>query len=324
MIRPKANHESGFTLIELLVVIVVITLLTGLLLVAVQSAREASRRLQCTNNLKQMGLAIQNYASSASVLPAAYQTRVTDIVTELGNNWAWGTMILPHMDNAPLYNAINLFSMIHDSPNQTVRQVRVSSYLCPSSDDFGSVVVQSQIGSPLISDLAPGNYVASAGRRAGSGRTRSFDGRAYWLEGEQDGAMYINSALNPSEITDGTSYTLMTGERSRNLADAAWIGVLPWSSGIVCTRRSPQECVFDDILVLGHSGPENLKGTNEWVDRPNYPSSQPDGYASRHPGGCNFLFCDGSVRMLKDTIDPKVFSFLATRSAREVLSSDDY
>jgi prepilin-type processing-associated H-X9-DG protein len=109
------------------------------------------------------------------------------------------------------------------------------------------------------------------------------------------------------------------------------IGTLPIGSGKICTSpgNPTQECVFTNILVLGHTGPENtgpenVAGQPVWVDTPDYRAASADAYRSRHSGGCNFLFCDGSVRFLKETINPRAFAFLATRADGEIVDADGF
>src|SRR4051794_12472450 len=133
-------RRHGFTLIELLVVIVIIAVLIALLLPAVQAAREAARRATCVNNLKQIGLALHNYHDSFNVFPPGYvsaQTRGSHPVfdgNDIGMGWAWGSMILPQMEQAPITNAINFSLSSYHAENDTVTYVRMTSYICPSDN----------------------------------------------------------------------------------------------------------------------------------------------------------------------------------------------
>jgi prepilin-type processing-associated H-X9-DG protein len=194
--------------------------------------------------------------------------------------------------------------------SMTVRSGCMGAFLCPSSPEIGPVVLKNAAGASLITDLSPGQYVASAGQ----------------LEVEEfpasnNGVFYRNSRNGVRSITDGTSTTLMAGERSRNVADATWVGVIPYSQ--VCTNpKWPiKSCETANVMVLGHTGPSP---DQRWVDVPNYKGAGADDFWSLHAGGCNFLFCDGSVRFIKETVNPQIFSFLSTRAGGEVVSADQF
>ncbi len=208
--RPK----TGFTLIELLVVLAVVGLLIALLLPAVQAAREAARRIGCQNNLKQIGVALHAYHASLGTLPPAYATKYLGpqiYGRELGDGWAWGSMVLPWLEQNALHAAINYETPIVDEGNHTVRSTRLAVFLCPSSPDFGATSYHYPKPLPeLPADLAPSQYVACAGQGS---------------SGRGEGAFGTNSAIPFHAITDGTAQTLMIGERSRNVADATWVGV---------------------------------------------------------------------------------------------------
>jgi prepilin-type N-terminal cleavage/methylation domain-containing protein/prepilin-type processing-associated H-X9-DG protein len=313
MSRRRHEPARGFTLIELLVVIAIIAVLIGLLLPAVQAAREAARRMHCSNNMKQLGLAFHNYHSTHDAFPPGYisSTQTSESNSpETGPGWGWGTMSLQALEQPALYNAANFSLAIVDPGSITVRSIRLNAFLCPSSVGEGPVILKDAAGVVLVTDLAAGNYVASAGQ----------------LEVEEfpssnNGVFYRNSRVGVRDVTDGTSSTLMVGERSRNLADATWVGVIP--SARVCTKPEwrVQECETANVMVLGHTGPSP---DQRWVDVPNYKGAGADDFWSLHPGGCNFLFCDGSVRFVKESINPKVFSYLSTRAGGEVVAADQY
>ncbi len=317
MRRISASRSSrAFTLIELLVVIAIIAVLIALLLPAVQAAREAARRSQCTNNLKQIGLAMHNYHGTHDTFPPGYVSLVQAAgsnSTEVGPGWAWGALILNNLEQASLYNAANFSVPITDPASVTVRTVRLNSFTCPSSVGRDGPVTLTNAdsgGTVLVNDLSPGQYVGCAGQL-------EVDDYAHM----NNGLFFRNSRVGLRDITDGSSTTLMAGERSRNLADATWVGAIPTAR--VCTNpawKNP-DCEPANVMVLGHTGPSPNHG---WVDVPNYKAAGSDDFWSLHPGGCNFLFADGSVRFIKESVNPQTFSFLSTRAGGEVIGGDQY
>jgi prepilin-type N-terminal cleavage/methylation domain-containing protein/prepilin-type processing-associated H-X9-DG protein len=312
--RYRSRRAHGFTLIELLVVIAVIGVLIALLLPAVQSARASARRTQCTNNLKQIGLAMHNYHASLNVFPPGYISLTVGNQpngNEVGPGWGWGTMLLNALEQGPLFSATNFNLPITDPSARTVRESNLSVFLCPSSVGSGPVLLADSSNNPLLGDLSAGQYIASAGQ------FEPGDSPA-----DNNGVFYRNSRISLRDITDGSSLTLMVGERSRNLADATWVGAV--ASAVVCTNPQwpVRNCEPSNVLVLGHTGP--VVGEQPWVDVPNYKGAGADDFWSLHPGGCNFLFCDGSVRFIKETVNPTVFSSLATRASGEIVSADQF
>ncbi|WP_435007606.1 DUF1559 domain-containing protein [Tundrisphaera lichenicola] len=308
------RSRRAFTLIELLVVIAIIGVLLGLLLPAVQASREAARRSQCVGHLKQIAVAMHNYHSTHDTFPPGYITATQSgqlNSPETGPGWAWGSLILNNLEQSAAYNATNFSLPITSPGSSTVRELRLSVFLCPSSPDFGPIRLTDSNNQVLIQDLSPSNYVASAGQ---------FEVIEY--PATNNGVFYRNSRVGVRDIQDGTSGTLMAGERSRNVADATWVGVIPFAQACTSPSWHERECEPNaNVMVLGHTGPSP---NQVWVDVPNYKDAGADDFWSLHPGGCNFLFCDGSVRFVKETINPKVFSALSTRAGGEVISSDQY
>jgi prepilin-type N-terminal cleavage/methylation domain-containing protein/prepilin-type processing-associated H-X9-DG protein len=312
--RATSRGLAGFTLIEVLVVITIIALLIALLLPAVQAAREGARRTQCGNNLKQIGLAMHIYHDSHGVFPPAYLSAVKnpgDEYPELGPGWGWGSMILAPLDLVPLYNAINYTMPITDAGSGTVRRAMISAYLCPSSGPDGPVSLRvGERGPVMITDIPPGQYVASAGQ---------------WeiedVPASNNGVFYRGSHVALRDITDGTGQTLLVGERSRNVCDATWVGAIP--SMVICTNPSwrVRDCATSNVMVMANTGPWE---DEPWVNVPNHKGAKADDFWSLHPGGCNFLLGDGSVRFIKESVYPTVFSALATRAGGEVVGSDQF
>jgi prepilin-type processing-associated H-X9-DG protein len=216
--------------------------------------------------------------------------------------FGWAVPLLSKLEQAPLYNAVNMDLPIPLPEQSTARSATVSIFLCPSSSGSGPVQLDFSgwvIGSD---DIAPSQYVASSGQ---------FDPQKT-LADDADGIFYHNSHISTRDIIDGTSSTVLVGERSRNVADAAWIGAIGLPVGRICTKPNwpKRGCESTCMLILGRPTSINGKGTG------------PDGFWSLHPGGCNFLFGDGGVRFLKETIAPQVLTSLSNRAGNEIIDAE--
>jgi prepilin-type N-terminal cleavage/methylation domain-containing protein/prepilin-type processing-associated H-X9-DG protein len=346
--RSRSLRRSGFTLIELLVVIAIIAVLIGLLLPAVQAAREAARRAQCVNNLKQIGIALHNYHDAHQVFPPGYVSAVDKTVTDacgqdaengksvdLGPGWAWGSMILPQLEQQPAYNAVNFNLAVTFPANSTASTLSLTTYLCPS-DSGGPALVPvladppdpnnagSFSGSAVLTRVSRGNYVGMFGLGeicAASGASSQPNVGGF---GQAAGIFYRNSNTSLNSVTDGTSQTIAVGERSHNLSYVTWTArtVGGWlgktalfEGGRDQFSASPEEAW---TMVLGPVGLEDGERTI------NNPRAHVEDYWSQHPGGANFVFADGSVHFLKSTLSPAPWRALATRASGEVISADSY
>ena len=342
-----AARSRGFTLIELLVVISIIAVLIALLLPAVQAAREAARRAQCINNLKQIGVALHNYLSTHDVFPPGYVSAINKTILnpcdqdaenassiDLGPGWAWGSLILPQMEQQPLSNSINFSLSVGFKANDTCSTTSITAFLCPS--DPGPSVIPvfadppdpnkpgSFSGMNIVDYVSRGNYVGMWGIGevcAGSGPN---DAPNIGSIGNPAGIFRRNSSTRIASITDGTSNTIAVGERSHNLSYVTWTArsIGGWlgktsliDGGTDRFNPSPEECW---IQILGPAG---LEDGNRTI---NQDQAHVEDYWSRHPGGANMLFGDGSVRFLKSTISANTWRALATRSFNEVISADSY
>ncbi len=344
------SHTKGFTLIELLVVIAIIAVLIALLLPAVQSAREAARRAGCVNNLKQIGLALHNYEQAMGVFPPGYVSSILMTVldacnqdaelgqtVDLGTGWAWGSMILPYLEQQPLYNSMNFNLSVAYHDNDTCSLTVLTVYLCPS--DFGPSVVPvfddppdpanpgSYNGTHICDTLSRGNYVGMYGLGEICSQSNALDApnnNSLGPLGTHAGIFYRNSATRISAVTDGLSNTTMVGERSHNLSYVTWVArsIGGWlgktslvEGGTDQFNPSPEECWTQ---VMGPCGLEDGLRTI------NNPEAHVEDYWSMHPGGANFTFGDGSVHFLKSSINPIPWRALATRAYGEVVSADSY
>ncbi len=293
---PARNVARGFTLIELLVVIAIIAVLIALLLPAVQQAREAARRAQCKNNLKQVGLALHNYHEIANGFPAGWigVNATGQPFVDGGNGWGWAARILPQIDQGPLYNKLNFSLPVTDASNATIRTTTLPAYRCPS--DIGDLVwTITDSGGTALSQLASANYVGSFG----TSDVDACDGQAAPFRCTGEGLFFHNSFVRLAEITDGTSNTFMAGEHKSDPTldwHSTWVGVIPGG---------------DDAFV-------RIVGTADHT--PNHPSNHIDDYSSHHVGGAHFLMGDGAVRFVSTNISGTVFTGLATRAGGEVIS----
>ena len=318
-------RRSAFTLIELLVVIAIIAVLIALLLPAVQAAREAARRMQCTNNLKQIGLAMHNYQESRGCLPGA---DMVFNVTELSAL----SMVLPYLEQTSIYNAINFDFPYADPnnnpfPNDTVRMTVLSGFICPSD-----------LPSPIPSLGGQTNYMANMGSWI---VWQSAIGPNAGLA-NPNGIFYANSATTFAAITDGLSNTTLYSERV--LADGNNAIVSPIAD-VFFSPLAPTtiddavaDCQAVNIYDLNNQfplymGAPWLCGQHIFLEV-TPPNSRSCGFfvylraimpaSSRHPGGVNTCFADGSVKFIKDSINVQTWRALGTRAGGEVVSSDSY
>src|SRR5262245_10884289 len=269
--------RRGFTLIELLVVIAIIAILIGLLLPAVQIVRESAARTQCRNNLKQVGLALHSYHDVHKRFPPGYVSGVTSAGAETGPGWGWAAQILDHLEQAPLRRQIRFDLEIGDALNSGPRALGVPGLLCPSDDTVGTFPTEGR-----VLTVAHANYVGIFG-----------DNEIEDNPGAGNGLFFRNSRVRIGDIRDGTSNTLMVGERSSNLSKATWVGSVTGAD----ESRS---------LILGAAD-----------HTPNDPVAHREDFWSRHSQGVNFLFADGSVQNINNTINPAVWRALATRAGGE-------
>ncbi|PQO28381.1 DUF1559 domain-containing protein [Blastopirellula marina] len=289
-------RRQGFTLVELLVVIAIIGVLIALLLPAVQQAREAARRMQCNNNLKQIGLAIHNYHDTHKSLPAGYQYDADNLVPIYG----WAVAIMPFMELNNLYETLDpnhiplrqRYTSSFTATDKQLLQTRIDAYRCPSDiakDAHEFVFAATDYFYPGTS-----NYVAYGGAGTTSVTLRNNN--------DAHGTFYGASYLKFRDITDGTSNTFFVGER-----DASRVG--PSSSGFTTN--------FGAAVWAGVASRNNAhrpyRTLTHAVYRPNYDyvaalNDESNGYNGRgvsslHPGGVNVLLGDGSVQFVSETIE---------------------
>lgn len=317
----QAKPKQGFTLIELLVVIAIIAILIALLLPAVQQAREAARRTQCRNNLKQLGLALHNYHDVFNTFPPGYTARglsASDPVTaETGPGFAWSFAILPQMEQTNLVNQVNTDGNAQDLNNiQAVQGTVLSAFLCPSDaapDSFE------------VTDTASNTYVLPRSNYPGILGYASVTMNA----GRASGVFYRNSRTKFRDITDGTSNTICVGERKAKHdfnqpnppvdAFTTWYAAIPQvirNAGMAGMMSGMTE--GPGSMVLGHVGQPAMMSMMAMHATPNN-TNHIVHFSSQHTGGVQFLLCDGSVHFLSENISYDVFRNLGERADGEVL-----
>jgi prepilin-type N-terminal cleavage/methylation domain-containing protein len=314
-VQTVRRLPAAFTLIELLVVIAIIAVLIGLLLPAVQKVREAAARTKCANNMKQIGLGLHNYHDANKAFPPGYLAPVpySDGASDTTPGWGWAAQILPYIEQDNLFRQLNFNQPVQNSP---AIQTIVNVYLCPSDSlPPAAVPVPNAFGTPLAL-AAPSSYAACVG-----GDESEPDGSTGL------GIFYRNSATRLTDVTDGTSTTIMIGERSWGNANGIWAGSI--ANGVIL-RGNQNPCPGSgagsypaSVLVQAHS---HLNNTTTDTD------GGLDDFSSRHTGGSFFVFADGSARFIRSipsdnsdgsyTRDSIIFQALGTRASGEIVPSD--
>jgi len=291
------NRSKGFTLVELLVVIVIMGLLIALLLPAVQSAREASRRGLCRNNLKQLGIACHNYSNAKKVLPPGYSAAAGTAPDATTPGWGWTAHLLPYMDETALFQQLDFTQALE---TQKAIQSQIAVLICPSDiPPSGPFEVDDATFTPICLAAAT-SYAASVGSDASE-----VDDMAC------NGVFYRNSRTRIADITDGTSKTVFLGERAWADTNGIWVGApntavaRPGESNPWQTATASAPC-----LILAH---------NNWINIKTDSDGGLDDFSSKHSGGANILFGDGSVRFIVSIIvdgpEHQAFWAMGTRSA---------
>lgn len=353
--NTRRGRSGGFTLIELLVVIAIIGILIALLLPAVQAAREAARRSQCVNNLKQIALACHNYIDQNSVLPPQCSGPIlptAGYAYDDGWGFGWHLSILPYIEQQPAFNAYNYSVKSRGPENSTVGYMQIGSFLCPSDDS------KQQPAYPW----GTSNYF---GNNGGPGCIRRFTGTmvagSAWTTHANLGVVGLES------IRDGTSSTALMSERLMGIRDnsflptansidakrgffeltngpvadgndsAAALAFLQQCKSLPGTQQAANSLCIGYIWVTGyyvhqtnfynHWGTPNMLACHNQTQESGQVWEASNGIApptSNHPGGVNIAMADGSVRFVRDTVSPSTWWALGTRAGGEAISSDSY
>jgi prepilin-type N-terminal cleavage/methylation domain-containing protein/prepilin-type processing-associated H-X9-DG protein len=296
------RRPVGFTLVELLVVIGIIGLLVALMLPAIQAAREASRRTQCTNNLRQVGVALQTYESAHRTLPPGYISDFTKDGTDTGPGWGWAAMLLNNLEERALSDSIRFGSAIENPANADIRVKPISVYLCPSDPVPPSwEAFRDDTTRTKICDVASANYVGMYGNAE-----PGVDGT---------GLFFRNSRIRFREISDGTSHTIAVGERSHALGQSTWVG------SVTDAVLAPGPADGIGTYEVEHGATMTLGQAGEHIS-PGDPKGEGDMFHSLHAAGANFVFADAHVTFLTSQMDPQVFEAMSTRAGGETISGE--
>lgn len=288
------RRRRGFTLIELLVVIAIIAILIALLLPAVQQAREAARRTQCKNNLKQLGLALHNYHDVHRVLPPA-ATDSSRFATDK-STWSWMVMIMPMIDQAPMFNQLkansplSLLETMNTPVGGLLLTTPISEYLCPSDPGGEINTLRPLDPAGLNLEVGSTNYIGVMGVDKSS---------------PADGVFYFRSKVRFRDITDGLSNTFAVGERaSNNISDPhpTAAGTWPGATDFPCTGGNEAECT---VAIYGNVSHAIQTGELLQTGVLTAPTAM-WAFSSPHEGGVQFLMCDGAVRFVSENIESRM------------------
>ncbi|HCS52523.1 DUF1559 domain-containing protein [uncultured Rubinisphaera sp.] len=306
-----SKGRRGFTLIELLVVIAIIAILVALLLPAVQQAREAARRSSCKNNLKQLGLAIHNYHDTFNTFPPGYVRQFSTGTTEAQSFWGWQTYLFPQMEESALFDAMNVGNIqlpvaLANATTRGQMAQPIGPLKCPS-DSGPDINNRSQLNDtvPTARDVATTNYVGNNSSFGLDTITAPDTQQPVFFEtgANANGCFWQNSKIQFRDITDGTSNTIIVGERSWELNNSGG-AKRQCDAGVVFGSNSGQTRNLRALFANGRVG---INDSGSGITGGGLTSPQSDnckyGFSSLHKGGAQFMLADGSIRFISENIE---------------------
>ena len=301
--RGGSSAPRGFTLIELLVVIAIIAILIAMLLPGIQQAREAARRTQCRHNLMSLGIALHNYEMGFETLPPGVVNATGPIAdTPVGYHLGWIGQLLPYLDQANAWRKLDLDQSIYAAANSPVREHVLPTLFCPTDSIPRSVDIT---GSQPVLKAAPSSY------------SGCHNDAATPVDVDQNGVLYLNSAVRMEDILDGTTYTIFAGEQFFDEGPQ-----LGWLSGTRSSLRNMGTLPGNRPLKKPQFDKEPFEETS--VDDPTATTAATpgptNGFGSSHLGGVHVLLGDGSVRFLSLSTDPGLLQRLAHRKDGQLIS----
>jgi prepilin-type N-terminal cleavage/methylation domain-containing protein/prepilin-type processing-associated H-X9-DG protein len=301
------SKRAAMTLIELLVVMAIIAILLGLLLPVIQRARESAQRTLCANQLRQIGLACHGYHDVHGAFPPGYIACPNPDPLATDPGWGWAAFLLPHLEQDPLYQQL-LFSDPIEQPANAARLTELRLFICPSDSGVPASFPITDATGAYITDAAPTSYAACYG-----------SGELDEVPGPSEGIFYRNSHVRLTDIKDGTSTTLMIGDRAWSHAMAPWAGAV--NGGTV--RGGPRNAwrYFPDAV---YPAPNFTCVQANHINATQDPDGSLDELFSEHAGGVNVVFADGAVHFLHQQINTAVLAALGTRAGGEVVNEADY
>lgn len=325
--------RRAFTLVELLVVIAIIGILIALLLPAVQAAREAARRSQCSNNLKQIGLAMHNYHDTFKSFPSGYIAGYGANAWDPGNrsSWGWGAFILPFIEQSALHDRLSpgafrlSDALTAGNPNDRLAELQtpIAAFRCPSDQgkdtNVGGLMLRDNTDASPGIPTATSNYVGNNTSRKwhGGGRLQGYEvGQTGQWTGlsaafEPNGIFWRESEVRMRDIVDGTSSTICVGERAWELGGANGTTVFCKAGTVFGTYSQNEQLTIRTNLAAGSVAVNAPDGSCEY------------GFSSPHPGGMQAVFCDGSVNFISETIDHNWATQAVDSTFERLLSRND-